>query len=100
MTARQDTSFSQVLFGQQVNKPLIVAVPMEAGGTHTATYVSPNTYWEMLGQIYHWERTSPPTDCKLNHVNLGKENPIKEAKLKLSVSDERFHADCTSKASA
>lgn len=37
------------------------------------------------------ERTSPPTDCKLNHVNLGKENPIKEVKLTLSVSDERLH---------
>lgn len=91
MTARRDTSFSQVLFGPRANKPLIVGALVEADGMHTDTYVSPNTYWEMLGQIYHQERTSPPTDCKLNHVNLGKENPIKEAKLTLSVSDERVH---------
>lgn len=84
-------SFSQVLFKRRSNKPLIVYLPVEVDGTQTAAYVFLNTYWEMLGQIYHGKRRAHPTDCKLHHVNLGKENPIKEAKLTLSVSDERFH---------
>lgn len=84
-------SFSQVLFKRRSNKPLIVYLPVEVDGTQTATYVFLNTYWEMLGQIYHGKRRTHPTDYKLNHVNLGKENPIKKAKLTLSVSDERFH---------
>lgn len=80
-----------MLLERQSNKPLIVCLPVEGDGTQTATYVFLTTYWETLGQIYHWERRTNPRDCKLNHVDLGKENPIKEAKLTLSVSDERFH---------
>lgn len=83
--------FSEVLLEQQPHKPLIVYLPAEAHDTRAATYVFLTTYCEMLGHIYHWKRRTSPTGCKLDHVNLGKENPITEGKLTLSVSDERFH---------
>lgn len=79
-------SSSQVLLERQSNKPPLFRCLWK----RMAREQLPTCFSTHTGRCWgKWKRRTYPTGCKLNHVNLGKENPIRAAKLTLSVSDER-----------
>lgn len=77
-------SFSQVLLERQSDKPSLFSCLWK----RMAHEQLPTCFSTHTGRCWgKWKRRTHPTGCKLNHVDLGKENPIRAAKL--SVSDER-----------
>lgn len=79
VTAGQDATFLKYCLSNSHKTPHCLSA---WGSTwHASSYLCVAQHMlRDVRQIYHWKRTSP-TDCKLNHVNLGKENPIKKSKI-------------------